>query len=60
MSAPAIDLASAASVVKAANRCRDVLTARIEADPNSPIATDLRILADHAAAIAADYERRTT
>lgn len=58
MSAPAIDHASAASVVPAANRCRDVLTARLEADPDSPIAEDLRTLIDAAANIAADYERR--
>ena len=51
MSAPTIDPASAAAVVTAANRCREVLTARIDAD--------LRILADAARAIAADYERRT-
>jgi len=60
MSAPAIDHSSAASVVKAANRCRDVLTARLDADPDSPIAADLQILADAARAIAADYERRTS
>ena len=60
MSAPTIDPASAAAVVTAANRCREVLTARIDADPDSPIAADLRILADAARAIAADYERRTS
>ena len=55
-----IDHASAAAVVVAANRCRDVLTARLDADPDSPIANDLRILVDAAGQIAADYERRTT
>lgn len=59
MSAPTIDPASAAAVVTAAKRCREVLTARIDADPDSPIAADLQILADAARAIAADYERRT-
>jgi len=60
VSAPTIDPASAAAVVTAANRCREVLTARIDADPDSPIAADLRILADADRAIAADYERRTS
>jgi len=60
MSSSAIDHASAAAVVTAANRCRDVLTARLEADTDSPIANDLRILVDAAGQIAADYERRTT
>jgi len=60
MSAPTIDPASAASVVTAAKRCREVLTARIDADPDSPIAADLRILAATAEQIAADYQRRTS
>lgn len=60
MSAPAIDHSSASAIIKAANLAREKLTARLEEDPGSPIAADLRILADHAAGIAADYERRTT
>jgi hypothetical protein len=60
MSAPAIDHSSAASIVKAANLAREKLTARLEAEPDSPIAEDLRTLIDAAERIAADYERRTT
>lgn len=59
MSAPTIDPASAAAVVKAANCAVEILTARLEADPDQPLAEDIRILIEAATNIAADYERRT-
>jgi len=66
VSAPAIDHASSAAVIKAANVAREKLTARLDADPASPIAEDLRVLivtadeiaAEHTQLIAAN-ERRT-
>lgn len=59
MSAPMIDHASAAALVKAAYRARDVMLDRIDEEPDSPIAADLRIIADHAQQIINDNERRT-
>lgn len=50
-----IDNASAAAVVKAANRARELLMDRLAADPASPVAEDLRVLADRAAGIANEY-----
>ena len=60
MSAPAIDPASAAAVVKAATRAGELLTARLDADPGAPIAADLLILVAAAAAIAAEYKQHLT
>ena len=61
-----IDHASAAALVKAANRAHELLTARIDAEPDSPVAEDLRILAQTARDLATEYteliawnERRT-
>jgi hypothetical protein len=50
-----IDHASAAAVVTAALRCHEMLTARIAAEPDSPVAEDLFILANRAAGIADEY-----
>jgi hypothetical protein len=55
-----IDPASAAAVIAAANRAGELLTARLEADPGSPIAADLLILMAAAAGIAADYTQALT
>lgn len=54
-----IDLDSAAAIVKAATRARDVMLARIAEDPHNPINEDLRIIADHAQQIINANERRT-
>lgn len=54
-----IDLNSAESIIKAATRCLEVVTARIAADPTSPLVPDLHIIADQARALIGDNERRT-
>lgn len=63
MTAPTIDPASAAAVVTAANLAVVALTARLAADPDSPVAEDIRTLIVAAENIAAEYaqfERRTS
>lgn len=54
-----MDHASAAAVIRAARRCQEVLTDRLTADPDTPVAEDLRTLITAAHAIEIEYERRT-
>lgn len=55
-----IDLASAECIIRAATRCREVMLARIGAEPGSPLIPDFQAIADAAQALITDNERRTT